>query len=370
MSGVGAPHVVAADGYEVLVGAGLLDRLGALVRERASAHRIVVVTDTTVEGLHLPRALASLAGAATNATDPLVLTVPPGEHHKTRDEWARLSDAMLAAGCGRDSTVVALGGGVVGDLAGFVAATFMRGVPVVQVPTTLLAMVDASVGGKTAVDTPHGKNLVGAFHPPSVVVADPAVLATLPVAQRRSGLAEALKHGIIADERHFEAVLALAPRLADDAWAPDEAFVAQLARSIAIKADVVRQDPRERGLRKILNFGHTIGHAVEQLSGYALLHGEAVAIGMVAEATAAELGGIAAGGTAARVREAVRAAGLPERRPDGLAADAVLGAARGDKKARRGVAEYAVPARVGAMAGGDRGWAVPLEDALLREALA
>jgi 3-dehydroquinate synthase len=361
-------HVVVADGYDVLVGVGLLDALGRLLAERAGAHRVVVVTDETVAALHLARTTASLAAAGIGS--PVVLTVPPGEHHKTREQWARLTDAMLAAGGGRDTTVVALGGGVVGDLAGFVAATFMRGVPVVQVPTTLLAMVDASVGGKTAVDTPHGKNLVGAFHPPALVLADPAVLATLPPDQRRSGLAEALKHGIIADEGHFDAVLALAPAATAPAWTPDDAFVAQLARSIAIKADVVRQDPRERGLRKILNFGHTIGHAVEQLSGYALLHGEAIAIGMVAEATAAELGGIAAVGTAGRVREAMRAAGLPDRRPDAIAPDAVLGAARGDKKARRGVAEYAVPLRIGAMAGSERGWAVPLDDALLREALA
>jgi 3-dehydroquinate synthase len=256
-----AAHVVGADGYEVRVGRGMLDHLGAFVAECARAHRVVVVTDTTVERLHLPRALRALDVAGWR--EPLVLTIEPGEHHKSRDEWARLTDAMLAAGCGRDTTVVALGGGVVGDLAGFVAATFMRGVPVVQVPTTLLAMVDASVGGKTAVDTPHGKNLVGAFHPPAVVVADPSLLATLPVAQRRSGLAEALKHGIIADERHFEAIVAAASAITAEAWTPDDAFVAQLARSIAIKADVVRQDPRERGLRKILNFGHTVGHAVE-----------------------------------------------------------------------------------------------------------
>ena len=360
------PHVVVADGYDVLVGTGLLDDLGTLVLERAESHRVVVITDTTVERLHLSRALGALAATG----DPLVLTIPPGEHHKTRDEWARLSDAMLTAGCGRDTTVVALGGGVVGDLAGFVAATFMRGVSVVQVPTTLLAMVDASVGGKTAVDTPHGKNLVGAFHPPALVVADPLVLTTLPVAERRSGLAEAIKHGVIADEQHFEAIVAAARSVTSESWMPDDTFVTELARSIAIKADVVRQDPREQGLRKILNFGHTIGHAVEQLSRYALLHGEAVAIGMVAEVTAAELAGVASCGTAERVRDAVRAAGLPERRPASIAIDAVLEAARGDKKARRGIAEYALPVRIGAMAGAERGWSVPLDDALLREALA
>jgi 3-dehydroquinate synthase len=362
---VGAPaHVVDAGGYEVLVGAGLLDRLGALLAARAPAHRVAAIVDATVDALHGAHVRAALPPST------LVLPVPPGEHEKTRARWAQLTDAMLDAGCGRDTTVVAIGGGVVGDLAGFVAATFMRGVPVVQVPTTLLAMVDASVGGKTAVDTPHGKNLVGAFHPPALVLADPDVLATLPPAHRRAGLAEALKHGIVADERHFDALLAHADAVGADGWRADDAFVATLARSIAIKADVVRQDPREQGLRKVLNFGHTIGHAVELLSDYALLHGEAVAIGMVVEARAAELAGVAECGTAARVREAVRRAGLPDARPAGIGADAVLHAARGDKKARRGVAEYALPRRIGAMAGADRGWAVPLEDAVLREALA
>jgi 3-dehydroquinate synthase len=203
-----------------------------------------------------------------------VVTLPAGEAHKTRDTWARATDAMLAAGCGRDTTVVALGGGVVGDLAGFVAATYLRGVPVVQVPTTLLAMLDASVGGKTAVDTPAGKNLVGAFHPPAAVLIDPALLATLPAPDLAAGAAEALKHGVIASAAHFDDVAALLPRLARG-----EADPAALARlvgdSVAVKAAVVAEDLTERGRRKTLNFGHTLGHAVEHASGYALRHGEA-----------------------------------------------------------------------------------------------
>src|SRR5215217_43209 len=233
-----------AGSYRVTVAAGLRHQFARLIAEAAPAHHYAVVSDVAVAPYYGESLTLALAVSA-----PVSLhLVPSGEAHKTRDTWARVTDGMLDAGCGRDTTVVALGGGVVGDLAGFVAATFMRGVPVVQVPTTLLAMVDASVGGKTAVDTPHGKNLVGAFHPPAVVVADPLVLTTLPVNERRSGLAEAIKHGVIADERHFEAIVAAAPVVTADAWEPDDAFVAELARSIAIKADVVRQDPRERGM--------------------------------------------------------------------------------------------------------------------------
>src|SRR5688500_3808123 len=361
--------VIDALGYPFVVDSGALDRLTALVHDHARAHRYAVVTDENVAPHYLGAvrdALATLAGR--DGVHEVV--IPPGERYKTREQWASITDSLLALGCGRDTAVIALGGGVVGDLAGFVAATYMRGVPVVQVPTTLLAMVDASVGGKTAVDTPHGKNLVGAFHPPALVVADPTVLVTLPPTQRRAGLAEALKHGIVADERHFDALLAHVDAVGADGWRADDAFIALLARSVAIKAAVVREDPREGGLRKILNFGHTVGHAVEQLSGYALPHGEAVAIGMVVEAQAAELAGIAECGTSTRVREAVRRAGLPDARPAGIAPDAILAAARGDKKARAGTAEYALPRRIGAMAGADRGWAVPLDDAVLREALA
>jgi 3-dehydroquinate synthase len=343
--------------YAVHVGSGTLDRLGEIVPRVARAHRYVVISDTVVGPLHGDPAGAMLPNA-------LRLDVPPGESHKTRESWARLTDDMLAAGCGRDTTVVAVGGGVVGDLAGFVAATFMRGVPVVQVPTTLLAMVDASVGGKTAVDTAHGKNLVGAFHPPAAVVADPSVLRTLPRRELVAGLAEVIKHGVIADAEYFDDVVASLGDLSEDTIAR---FV---AGSVAIKARVVAADEREGGMRKILNFGHTIGHAVEQLSGYSLLHGEAVAIGMSVEADAAERLGVARRGTAARVRDALRDAGLPVRRPVDMAPDAILAATRGDKKARAGTVEYALPERIGAMTEAAGRWSVPVDDAVLREALA
>lgn len=357
--------------YPVWCGAGALDALAAIVRAAAPAHRYALVTDTTVGPLHGARVAAALADAA-GGRPAVVVTLPAGEAHKTRDAWAAATDALLDAGCGRDTTVVALGGGVVGDVAGFVAATFMRGVPVVQCPTTLLAMLDASVGGKTGIDTPHGKNLVGAFHPPAAVVCDPAVLATLPRADLVAGGAEALKHGVIADERYLMAVmcwLANAGR-ADADLGTVSGTVDLVARSVALKAAVVAHDEREGGVRKVLNFGHTLGHAVEAESGYALRHGEAVAIGMALEADAAERAGVARVGTAAVVASAIETAGLPVRVPPGMTVEAVLARTRADKKARAGAVEYALPTAVGAMAEAEGRWAVALDDALVRAVLA
>jgi 3-dehydroquinate synthase len=352
--------------YSATVESGALDRVGEIARAAARVHRWVVITDETVRALYAARAAASLGGASD------VLAVPPGEREKTRARWSELTDAMLAAGCGRDTGVVALGGGVVGDLAGFVAATFMRGIPVVQVPTTLLAMIDASIGGKTGVDTSAGKNLVGAFHDPVAVVADPGVLATLAERELRAGLAEAIKHGVVADPAYLERTLAELPQIVGAERGGPEAdgsLERLVARSIEIKADVVRRDAREAGVRKVLNFGHTVGHAVEALSGWALLHGEAVAIGMVAESGIAERIGVAERGTRARVREAVERAGLPTSIPRAIEAEAIVSATRGDKKARAGSAEYALPAAVGRMAGAERGWALPVDDAAVLEVL-
>ena len=351
----------------IVVEAGALASLGARLREAAPAHRYAVVSDESVGALYGEAALASIAASGGGRAE--LLTIPAGEAHKTRETWAALTDRMLDAGFGRDTTVVALGGGVVGDLAGFVAATYLRGVPVVQVPTTLLAMIDAAVGGKTGVDTRHGKNLVGAFHQPSAVVADPRTLATLPPAQLRAGLAEAIKHGVIADERYFERVAEDLPTLLAAGGWESEAMTALVARSVEVKAAVVERDEREGGLRKILNFGHTLGHAVETLSGYALLHGEAVAIGMALESELAELAGVAECGTYDRVRAALELAGLPVSLPAAMRAGDVLALTRQDKKARGGVTEYALPRRIGAMAGERSGWAVPVPDELVLELL-
>jgi 3-dehydroquinate synthase len=349
--------------YRVTIEAGALERIGDLVREAAPAHRYAIITDSHVGPIY-----ASRVASAVRATSDTIFTVPAGEAHKTRDTWASLTDRLLVSGCGRDTTIIALGGGVVGDLAGFVAATFMRGVPFVQVPTSLLAMIDASVGGKTGVDTAAGKNLVGSFHQPAAVVADLGVLASLPPEHLRAGMAEAIKHGVIADSEYFDRVVAVASSLATiEVVGP--AMLHLVARSIEIKADIVTRDERESGVRKTLNFGHTLGHAVELCSNYELLHGNAVAIGMVYESALAERIGVADAGTTARICDAVRSAGLPDSRPLPMSVERIIAATRADKKARAGSTEYALPARVGAMAGGDRGWSIPVSEDLLRGVL-
>jgi 3-dehydroquinate synthase len=357
-----ASHVDAGT-YRVVIGAGLRHEFAPLIANAAPAHHFAVVSDDQVA----PHYAAELVDALAAQGRSSLHLMPAGEAHKTRDSWARITDDLLAAGCGRDTTIVALGGGVVGDLAGFVAATFMRGVPVVQCPTSLLAMIDASVGGKTGVDTAAGKNLVGAFHPPAAVLADVEILATLPPAHRRAGLAEAIKHGVVADAEHFAWLHgALRTLLAADPATTLEA----VTRSVEIKAGIVRADEREEGVRKTLNFGHTLGHAIEQASGYALLHGEAVAIGMVLEARLAERIGVAERGIAARIERVLAEAELPVALPSSLDAAEVLAATRSDKKARRGAVAYSLPARIGAMAGAERGWAIPVDDAAVREVLA
>jgi 3-dehydroquinate synthase len=359
--------VVDALGYPIVVETGALERLSALVGAHARAHRYAIVTDETVARHHLAPVRTALATSSGNETQCVV--IPPGEAHKTRAQWASITDALLAAGHGRDTAIVALGGGVIGDLAGFVAATYMRGIPVVQIPTTLLAMVDASIGGKTAVDTPAGKNTVGAFHPPMLVVIDPSTLGTLPARELRAGFAEVIKHGVIADASELDLVMSLAPLVTSGAGASDRSFDALIERSVRIKASVVAADERELGQRKVLNFGHTVGHGVESASDYTLLHGEAIAIGMVAEARVAERVGVADHGTAATIERAVTAIGLPTRISSGIAATRVLELMQSDKKRRRGVVEFALPQRVGAMAGSETAWGIAVDTAQVQSVL-
>jgi 3-dehydroquinate synthase len=329
----------------VTVERGALATVGARVARVAPAHRYAVLSDTTVAGIFWPTVLHSFGEKAVE-----LFTIPPGEHHKTRESWAMLTDQLLAHGYARDTTVVALGGGVVGDLAGFVAATYMRGVPVVQVPTTLQAMIDASIGGKTGVDTPAGKNLVGAFHQPAEVIIDPTVLESLPPRQLNAGMAEAIKHGVIASAEYFRLVSQPA----------DMADI--IAGSVRIKTEVVARDVREGGLRRVLNFGHTIGHAIETLSRFDLLHGEAVAIGMVIESRLAERLTLAERGTAEAVCAAVGRSQLPTALPAGMRALDIVSLTHSDKKVRKGRVEYALPRAIGAMAGADTGWGIAVDD--------
>ncbi len=336
-----------------------------IVREVAPAHRYALITDSSVGPLYAKTVEDQFEKDALD-----VLTVPAGESNKTRDTWARLTDQMLLRRYGRDSVVIALGGGVIGDLAGFVAATFMRGIPVVQIPTTLVAMVDASIGGKTAVDTPAGKNLVGIFHPPAAVLVDIQLLATLPLREMRAGLAEIVKHGVIADEPYLRLVASSASEMLSAEGRASDSTLSVIVRSIEIKAGIVSRDKREEGLRKTLNFGHTIGHAVELVSGFSLLHGEAVAIGMALEGRLAERIGVAQAGTAAAITAALQSAGLPTDLPRTLERDAVIEAMGSDKKGRFGRTLFALPLRIGAMAGEETGWTVSVTDDQLREVLA
>ncbi len=345
--------------YPVYVEPGVLTRLAELTERHLGGRRVALIADDTVFGLLRE---GRLAGARWSGA---ALTFPAGERSKSRDTWARLTDELLRQGFGRDSGVVALGGGVTGDLAGFVAATYMRGIPCVQVPTTLLAMLDASVGGKTGVDTPEGKNLIGAFHPPAAVLADPLVLGTVPEREYRAGLAEAVKHGLIADREYFTWMESNVPALA----ARDPAALQHLVRrSVEIKADVVSEDEREAGRRAILNAGHTVAHALEQATEYRLPHGEAVALGLVAESALATGLGLATPEAGARVAALLERLGLPTRVGEAVGADRILAAMGTDKKNRRGATRFALPRGLGTMGGGPE-WTTEAGEAAIRAAL-
>jgi 3-dehydroquinate synthase len=350
--------------YDVVVGPGALRDLPQLLRSVLPARRCAVIAPADVARMHARAACDALRAAGLDAE---LFTFAPGEASKTRESWAALTDALLAARFGRDSCIVAIGGGVAGDLAGFVAATYMRGLPLVQVPTTLLAMVDASVGGKTGVDTAAGKNLVGAFHPPRLVVADPLVLATLPADELRAGLAEAVKHGVMLDASYF----AWIADHVGDVLGRDAAAVEHLvARSVELKAAVVAEDPFEQGMRAVLNFGHTVAHALEQSADWSLAHGFAVAAGMVVEARAGEIAGVTDAGTAARVAALLRSCGLPDSPPQSRLAQ-LLPAMRLDKKARAAEPRFALPRRIGEPARDDAGsWTFPIGEDALETALA
>jgi len=322
--------------YDVLVGDGLLDAAGRLIAPFQTRGRTAVVSDETVWRLHGPRLTAALAAAGIEA---LPVIVAPGEQTKSFEGLADVSDRLLALELDRGDLVTAFGGGVVGDLAGFAAAVYKRGIDFVQIPTTLLAQVDSSVGGKTAIDTPRGKNLVGAFHQPRLVLADLSVLATLSEREMRAGYAEVIKYGLLGDRDFFEwleanaaAVLAREPA----------ALSRAVARSIEMKAEIVAEDEREQGRRALLNLGHTFAHALEAETGYgeALLHGEAVGVGMALAFRFSARQGLTDGQDAGRATAAIAASGLPTRLADvpGHPFDAarLVGHMAQDKKAEAG----------------------------------
>lgn len=321
-------------GYDVRVQAGLLDQLGEMLKQRSLRGPIAVVTDEHVGELYLAQVTKAISNSGFETHG---ITIPAGEAYKTLETVSKLWDAFLCAKIERGSTVVALGGGVVGDLAGFAAGTFLRGVPWVAVPTTLLAMVDASLGGKTGADLPQAKNLIGAFNPPRLVLADPEILETLPKLEIACGMAEVVKHGVIAD-----------PRLLDlEALGNLQNLEKTIRRAMAVKIRIIEQDPYEKGIRATLNYGHTVGHGVELVSGFNIHHGEAVAIGMVIETQFAEQIGIAKAGLSDEVIKVLQKYGLPTMIPTGLDRVAIIEAMQRDKKKADGIVRFALPAKIG-----------------------
>jgi 3-dehydroquinate synthase len=320
--------------YDVVVGRGLLADAGRRLAPLAKG-RTVIITDETVAAIHGPALEGALAAAGLKTE---VVAVPPGERSKSFAELERVLDRLLESGLDRKDVVIALGGGVVGDLAGLAAALFMRGIDFVQIPTTLLAQVDSSVGGKTAIDTSRGKNLVGAFHQPRLVLADVDVLETLPARQVRSGWAEVLKHGLICDADFFDW---LAGDGAEGARGDPAALERAVVRSVEIKSAVVAEDEKETGRRALLNLGHTFGHAIETELGFeeaALAHGEAVGLGCAMAFRYSAREGLCSAAEAERVETVIAAAGLPTRleQAGAFQADRLLALMAGDKKAEGG----------------------------------
>jgi 3-dehydroquinate synthase len=340
--------------YAIRIGPGLFDEPDTY-RALPAASTAAIVTNGTVAPLYADRLHRALAGRYRQV---LRIELPDGEAYKDWQNLQRIFDVLLGAACDRRTTLFALGGGVIGDMTGFAAACYMRGVPFVQVPTTLLAQVDSSVGGKTAINHPLGKNMIGAFHQPLLVVADLGVLATLPQREIAAGLAEVIKYGPIADHAFLDWIDAHLPALV----ARDPAALAHaVKRSCEIKAHVVAQDERESGLRAILNFGHTFGHAIEAGLGYGeWLHGEAVGCGMVMAAELSRRLGLVDAAYTARLTDIVRRAGLPVRGPD-LGPDRYLELMRHDKKAEGGEIRFVVIAEPG------RAAVRPAPDDLVRE---
>ena len=326
----GRHHLSAMGEYDVIVG-----QLSDFANYRMQ--NPIIVTDQNVAKFHLPAAASALRSAG-HPSNTVVL--PAGEEYKNLESVSMLWKDFLEYGLDRKSTVIALGGGVISDMAGFAASTYMRGIDWIAVPTTLLSMVDASLGGKTGIDLPEGKNLVGSFHPPKLVLADTQLLRTLPERELISGMAEVVKHGIISDPDLFE----LCSRGLNWVKGNLEEIV---KRAIAVKIQVIESDPYERGFRAALNLGHTVGHAVELVSKFELRHGEAIAIGIAAEAKYAERTGIAKTGTANAIADVLLKLGLPTQIPDGMPRDGIIRAMRVDKKKNAASIRFALPVEIG-----------------------
>jgi 3-dehydroquinate synthase len=348
----------------IRVGHGLAGLLARELARRPLGGRYALVSDPQIARLQAPDIESALQSAGLVVQR---FVCPGGEAGKTRDAKADLEDQLLAAGLGRGDALLALGGGAVSDLAGFVAATYHRGIPWIALPTSLLAMVDASLGGKTAVDAPAGKNLIGAFHPPTAVYADLAWLDTLPESGVREGLAEVAKHALIAVS---DLTCFVETNAADLVARRPEAIERVVVASVALKVEVVAADPLERGRRAILNFGHTVAHALERVSGYRLSHGDAVGIGLRVEIDLSQRLGFLPAADAQRARSLVTRLGLPTRVPPDIDLDRIVDCATLDKKARGGEIRCVVLRGIGDVAVQGDDWTVAVEASLMRAALA
>ena len=342
------PVELAGRAYEVVIGKGLIAKAGQYCLPFAKRRRIAVVGDATVLDLH---GQALREGLLQGGVEPAVISVPSGEESKSFAELEWVSDELLALELDRGDLICAFGGGVVGDLAGFAAAIYKRGIDFIQIPTTLLAQVDSSVGGKTAIDTPRGKNLIGAFHQPRLVLADLDVLNTLPDRQMRAGYAEVIKYGLLGDAHFFDW---LVENGADVLSRQPGALAYAVARSVEMKAEIVAEDEKEAGRRALLNLGHTFGHALEAEVGFgdALFHGEAVALGSAQAFRFSASLGLCAPADAVRAEQAIAAVGLPTRldqianaRP--FAADALIAHMANDKKAEAGKLTFILARSIG-----------------------
>jgi 3-dehydroquinate synthase len=326
--------------YQILIGPGLLAETGTILRELGLKNKVVIITNPVIKRLYGARLQTELNDSGYEST---IVEVPEGEEHKSLAEAGRLYSWLSEVKAERSTPVLALGGGVIGDLAGFVAATYMRGVPLVQIPTTLLAQVDSSIGGKTAVNHERLKNNIGTFYQPKVVLSDISTLRTLPEAELENGLAEAIKYGVVRDSELFGIIENNLAKLkkADKTLCEEIVF-----RCAGIKADLVEKDERDVGIRNILNYGHTTGHGIEPVSDFKIAHGQAVAIGMAVAATISQRKNILSSGESDRIKSVIAKAGLPVKVPQ-FEVGKIIQAMQHDKKRVEGKNRFILPKSIG-----------------------
>jgi len=349
--------------YSIIIEDCVLNKIPEIIKDAGLGYKFAIITDSNVEKLYAGKLSDEFK---QHGLENKIISFEAGEQNKNREIKAWIEDQMLKDKFGRDSAVMALGGGVVGDIAGYVAASYTRGLPYVQIPTTLVACVDSSIGGKTAVDTPHGKNLIGAFHQPWAVFIDVSTLLTLNEKEIREGLAEVIKYGVISDEDLFTF---LEDNMGHIFSYDKEALTHIIKRGCEIKAEVVEKDEKESNLRKILNFGHTIGHAVENLSEYKISHGEAISIGMIAEGKIAIEMGIWNQYELSRLENLINKAGLPTQVPEYMSAEKIIDAMKLDKKSRGGSIEMVLPDKIGHMVIIDQCYGIKIDEAVIKKIL-